>query len=473
MTLADVPEEEIKRLTLLGVDLVWLMGVWRVGPKSVEIARSEPSLVREYKRLLPDYTPDDAIGSPYSIAEYVVDPSLGGTKALVAFRNRLAKKGIGLVLDLVPNHTGLDHRWITQKPEVYVQGDEEDLRREPGNYFRVQTVQGPKILAHGRDPYFAGWTDTAQLNFAHPALRSALQNILTTVAEQCDGVRCDMAMLVLNEVFRRTWGDRPLKGLEAPASGEFWTEAIAAVRERHSRFIFLAEVYWGLEGKLHSLGFDFTYDKSLYDHLRHGNAFQVMASLQADLSYQEKSLRFLENHDECRAASCFPWDRHRAALVIMGTAPGATLYHEGQLEGRKAKLPVQLGRRPAEPVDGVVKEFYERFLQVVKEPIFHHGKWRLLRLQRAWEGNLTWENFVACEWAQGQDWRIVVVNFGPTQGQCYVSPDREGLEGKAVELVDLLGEARYLRDGSELLRRGLYLDIPGFALHVFEGVVKA
>jgi len=472
LTLADVPEEEIQRLSDLGVDLVWLMGVWRVGPKSVEIARSVPGLVAEYERVLPDYAPDDVIGSPYSVAEYVVDSSLGGTKALVAFRSRLAKKGIGLVLDFVPNHTGIDHRWVTQRPEVYVQGDEDDLRREQGNYFRVKTIEGDKILAHGRDPYFAGWTDTAQLNYFQPSLRSSLQNVLTTMAEQCDGVRCDMAMLVLNEVFRRTWGDRVLRGAQG-AAGEFWEEAIAAVRERHPRFLFLAEVYWGLEAKLHSLGFDFTYDKSLYDHLRHGNASQVRACLEADLRYQEKCVRFLENHDECRASSAFPWDRHRAALVIAGTTRGASLYHEGQLEGRRVKVPVQLRRRPVERGDAAVTEFYQRFLQVVKEPIFHHGKWRLLRAHCAWEGNPTCDNFVACDWVQGQDRRLVVVNFGPTPGQCYIGMDREGLEGKTVELLDLLGEAHYVRDGSELLQKGLYLDLPSFGHHVFEVKVKA
>ena len=473
ITLANVPPEEVERLADLGFDLVWLMGVWRVGEKSIEVARTHEGLQKEYRHVLPDYKGEDVIGSPYSVAEYDVAPFLGGMKGLVIFRNLLARKGVGLILDFVPNHTGVDHRWVTQRPEYYIQGDEGDLKREPGNYFKVKTAQGDKIIAHGRDPYFPGWTDTGQINVFHPGTRSGLQNVLTSMAGQCDGVRCDMAMLVLSDVFQRTWGERAVKGVEAPVKDEFWAKAIHAVREKHPRFLFIAEAYWGLEGKLQELGFDFTYDKTLYDRLRHGSASEIRAHLEAPRDHQCRNLRFLENHDEERAASAFSADRHRAAAVVAGTTPGLTLVHDGQLEGRKAKLPVQLRRRPNESVDAAIRDFYERLLHELKDPTYWRGKWQVLPVSAAWEGNPTWDNFIAYQWeAQGNGTRWVVVNFGPTQGQCYMKIDNRLLEGKKVELFDLLGSAQYLRDGSELLSKGLYLDMPSFGYHVFRVSVK-
>jgi alpha amylase-like protein len=469
LTLADVPEDEIGRIASRGFDLVWLMGVWRGGPKSVEIARVHPGLVEEYTRVLPGWTPEDVLGSPYAVTEYSVDPRLGGTQALAVFRGKLAKSGVGLILDLVPNHTARDNRWVTQKPEFYVQGEKSDLEKSPGDYFEADTAAGKRIVAHGRDPNFPGWTDTAQLNLFHPQARAGMVNVLKTIAGQCDGVRCDMAMLALSEVFTRTWADRPLRGGVSPPAKEFWSEAIEAVRESYPKFVFMAEAYWGLEGRLQSLGFDFTYDKTLRDRLLHDGGDAVRAHLEADVAHQERSVRFLENHDEDRAAAVFSPDRLRAAALIAGTVPGMTLYHDGQLEGRRVRVPVQLRRRVPEVHDGALIQFYEALLQAARSPVLRRGTWRLLPVRASWEGNATWRNYVCYQWeAPRLGWRLAAANFGPVQGQCYVEIRREGLEGKTVELADLFGPARYLRDGTDLLRKGLYLDMPAYAIHFFE-----
>ena len=119
------------------------------------------------------------------------------------------------------------------------------------------------------------------------------------IADRCDGVRCDMAMLLLPEVIARTWGGRsqPADGA-APVEAPFWPEAIAAVQTRRPDFLFLAEVYWDLEWELQQEGFDYTYDKRLYDRLRAGDAAGVRAHLSAGLDFQRRCARFLENHDE-------------------------------------------------------------------------------------------------------------------------------------------------------------------------------
>src|SRR5438093_1201993 len=118
-----------------------------------------------------------------------------------------------------------------ERPELYVHGSDDDLAREPDNYWRLRTRTGARVLAHGRDPYFSGWSDTAQLNYRHPWLRKAMREVLETIGDQCDGVRCDMAMLVLPDVFARTWGDRarPADGTP-PSDDPFCPAPLAGVR---------------------------------------------------------------------------------------------------------------------------------------------------------------------------------------------------------------------------------------------------
>lgn len=468
ITLAGIPGRELDRLAGLGIDLVWLMGVWETGPLGVRIARSHPGLEQEYRRALPDFTPEDVIGSPYSIARYTVSSRLGGPEDLANLRRRLAERGIGLVLDFVVNHTGVDAPWVRERPELYVHGTSDDLRRSPHDFFAVETVSGPRILAHGKDPYFPGWTDTVQLDLLHPETREVLRSTLDRIADQCDGVRCDMAMLALDSVFRRTWGDRPAGSPRA--AGELWTDLAGSVRTGHPGFLLIAEVYWGIEADLRSLGIDYTYDKTLYDRLAGGSAETVRRHLDADPWFQLGSVRFLENHDEPRAAAVFPWHRHRAAAVVAATLPGMVLLHEGQLEGRRVHLPVQLRRRPPEPVDPEVQGFYGRLLEALKDPVFRQGDWRLLQVRPAWEGNPTWEGFLAWEWSLGPHLRWVAVNLGSTQGQCYIAfdaCDHAGLRGRELDLRELLGGAGYRRGGSELLETGLYLDLPPSGFHTF------
>src|SRR5207247_1117569 len=135
-----------------------------------------------------------------------------------------------------------------------------------------------------------------QINHFSAGARAALVGELRAIARHADGARCDMAMLALSDVFARTWG--PLASDPRPGT-EFWTEARGAV----PGFTLLAEVYWDLEARLQEIGFDFTYDKGLYDRLLRGNAREVRAHLGVDDGYQRRSARFIENHDEDRSVA--------------------------------------------------------------------------------------------------------------------------------------------------------------------------
>jgi glycosidase len=469
-TLADVSGAALDHLAELGFDWVWLLGVWQTGPAGRQISRTHPDWRREYLQQLPDLREGDICGSPFAVRAYEAHVDFGGADALQRIRDRLKTRRMRLMLDFVPNHTALDHHWVHEHPEYYVHGDQADLEREPHNYRRAETRHGPRILAHGRDPYFPGWPDTYQLNYRHLGLREAMTAELINIARLCDGVRCDMAMLLLPDVMAQTWGAKslPADGA-APVDASFWSEAIPIVR-RQCDFLFLAEVYWDLEWTLQQEGFDATYDKSLYDHLRNRDAEAVRGHLRFDLDFQRKSARFLENHDEARAARTFPADVHRAAAVVTFLAPGMRFFQEGEFEGRQVRLSMHLGRRPSEPVDADLQDFYQRLLACLQRPELQ-GAWQLLECRPAWDGNPTWRNFVAFAWqAEGAQAErlLATVNYGATQGQCYVRLPFTDLSGRTVHLKDWMGAASYERDGHELVSRGLYLDLPAWGYHVFE-----
>jgi hypothetical protein len=468
-TLDDVPDTSIDEMAAAGFDWVWLLGVWQTGAAGRRVSLRRPEWQPEYRELLPDFTAEDVCGSPFAIREYVVHRDFGGPQSLARLRRRLAERHLKLMLDFVPNHTALDHPWARERPEFYVPGGAEDLAREPANYHRIDTRQGSRILALGRDPYFPGWPDTLQLNYRHKGFRVAMLDTLDAIADQCDGVRCDMAMLVLPDVVARTWGDRA-RPADGPAIDEsFWPEAIARVRSRCGDFVFMAEAYWDLEWTLQQQGFDYTYDKRYYDRLHAQEAGAVRGHLQAAPEYQRRSARFLENHDEPRAAAVFPTGVHQAAAVLAFLVPGLRFLHEGQCSGRRRRTSNHLRRRAAEPVDRELESFYNRLLACMRRPEVRNGEWRLLDAQPAWNGNPTWERFLAFCWEDSGRRLLVTVNYGPTRGQCCVRLPHADLGGRAVVLSDLLNPlATYERNGDDLRRQGLYLDMPAWGHHVFE-----
>ena len=469
-SLSSVPESVMDGWARLGFDAIWLMGVWSTGDIGLEIARSHAGLNDEYRKVLPDLREEDIGGSPYAVRAYEVSPALGGNDALRTFRARLAERGIGLLLDFICNHTARDHEWILGHPEYYVLGSQGDDTGHPDMFFKTRTAKGDRVVAFGRDPMFPGWTDTAQINHAHSGARGAMVETLKEIAGMCDGVRCDMAMLALRSVFERTWGEKAAGHSRDAVQGEFWKEAIAEVRKIAPDFLFMAEAYWNLEWELQQLGFDFTYDKTLYDRLLREGAVAVHDHLKAEMAYQRRSVRFIENHDEQRAAAALPshaW--HGAAAVVISTVPGMVLLHEGQLEGRTIKLPVQLVRRPVEPASPRLRAFYERLTACIHHPVFENGEWKLLQTRPGWHDNYTWQNFLVFWWQDPScGARLVVINYAPLSGQCYVDFPMDMLEGTPLEFRDLLSEAVYVRDRGAIASKGMYFDLSGYGIHLFE-----
>ncbi|BCY06945.1 alpha-amylase [Actinoplanes sp. L3-i22] len=452
VTLADVPAGVWDEVAVPGMDAVWLMGVWERSPAGLAVARVNDGLQRAFRNALPDLEAADVVGSPYCVRRYRADQRLGGPAGLARAREELRRRGLKLILDYVPNHVAPDHPAVTRHPDWFIQGTEEDLANDPTGWFHA----GGRVIAHGRDPYFPPWPDVAQLNAFAPGMRAATLAGMTDIAAQCDGMRVDMAMLLINDIFSRTWGQHA----GPPPESEFWPALIGELRARHPEIVLIAEVYWDTEWQLQQQGFDFCYDKRLYDRLAHEDAGAVREHLAAGRDYQDRLLRFLENHDEPRAAATMPGKRNRAAAVAMATLPGAALWHDGQFEGRRTHLPVFLGRYPDEPVDPRSRDFHRRLIEVAAS--VRQGEWRLLPTQ-GWPDNASHRDLLAWSW----DAAVVVVNFSgrPAQGRVDLLP-WPGLAGRAWRVTDRLDGRVFERSGSELAADGLFVDLPPWGFHV-------
>src|SRR5581483_2696861 len=252
-------------------------------------------------------------------------------------------------------------------------------------------------------------------------------------------------------VFERTWGRRP---------EPFWKPVIAQVRTAVPGFCFMAEVYWDREWTMQQEGFDYAYDKRLYDRLRDQHARPVREHFHAGLEYQDRLARFLENHDEPRAAAAFTPEVHEAAAIITFLSPGLRFFHQGQFEGRRKRISPHLVRAPQEPSDERLHEFYDRLLAVLQRSAVRDGAWRLLECAPAWDGNWTWDGFLAFAWQHSNGERLLIaINYAGNQGQCYVRLPFAGIAGQTIRFTDLTSEARYDREGTDVASKGLYLDL--------------
>jgi hypothetical protein len=459
VTLADVPDSAWDDVTPAGVDAVWLMGVWERSPAGLALANADAALQASFRTALPDLRPDDVTGSPYCVRQYVVDGTFGGPEALAAARAALAGRGVRLILDYVPNHVAPDHPWVRSHPGLFVNGTEVDIRAEPASWMRA----GGHVLAHGRDPYFPPWPDVVQLDAFSPAMRAATAQTLGDIADQCDGIRCDMAMLLTNQVFAKTWG-----GHAGPEPDqEFWPTVIAGLRSKHPETVLIAEAYWDMEWTLQQQGFEFCYDKRLYDRITGGDTSGVRDHLRAGLDYQSRLVRFLENHDEPRLAGRLPGDEGRAAAVTIATLPGAVLWHEGQFEGRRVRPPVFLSRRPSEPPDPALADWYRRLLATVDGHHVRAGPWQLLEAT-GWPDNDSCRNLLAWSWAgdDGDGRHVVVVNLSGRRSQGRIRLDWDDLPGRGWRLSDLLDDRVFERHGDELAGPGLFVDLPPWGSHL-------
>ncbi|MBE7412800.1 MAG: alpha-amylase [Leptospiraceae bacterium] len=348
-TLDTFPEKFFLSKEFQACDYLWLMGIWMPSQKSKAICDTHEGLQKEFHKALPDLTNSDIVGSPYAIYLYEPNPLVAASfEEIKRFREKIHTFGKKLILDFVPNHLAVDTPLISENPNYFLQGDNLSYSH---NFF---LHSNGKYFAHGRDPYFDGWTDTIQWDFSNPDVLELHISIIQKISDVSDGVRCDMAMLPEEKIFQKTHGKRALP---------YWKPLIEKIKSKQKDFLFIAEVYWGMEYELQLKGFDFTYDKELYDRMK-THTLEIYSHLQADLSYQRHSLRFIENHDEIRAMEAFG-GKSIHFFGVLAFLQGIVLYHDGQTTGKFKKLPVQLGRRDKEEIPLQIQNFYNRALDAI------------------------------------------------------------------------------------------------------------
>ncbi len=472
-----------------GFNAIWLMGIWEIGSKVRHISTRYGS---------------DFAGSPFAINDYHVSEELGTEREFQNLVDRAHAQGLGVIVDFVPNHMGLDTTWLNDHPEYFLHKvmepheqwlpDVELERRYPG-YFPYRTPAYPEngtrvprtiMVAYGRDPYFYPWIETAQLDYAEPGLRRRMIDVLGAIAKRVDGVRCDMAMLVLREQVKihrhpgMSWDD-----FNALMPEEFWPEAVRSTKRIKPDFVFIAETYWSMEGYLQHLGFDYTYNKPLYESIctafHSGQAEGLMNFIRMlGNEFLAKGVHFLENHDEERAMNALGDSRQRGAAVLLATLPGILLIHQGQTQGKCERLPVQRAvPLQDEPINESLEHFYRELLRLTGYPVFRHGLMlplysnnpALISIGRLHESARA----------------VVIINTSDQtqKGSVFLTPGMRLKAGAVYKMEDLYYplkhpdtrrepavQPHYVYPAAQLINQGLYVELQPFDAHilVFEGV---
>lgn len=462
---SDIPDGFLDQMAEKGINCLWFMGIWENNPSTIQKYCFTEDLKNAYTFAYPEWKPEDIIGSPFSINKYEVNQTLGTIDGLLSLRKRVNERGMKLILDFVPNHFSAESEFIELNPAIFLQADELSMRNDPHTFYKSDG-QKDIVFAHGRDPFFPAWLDTIQVNYFCDEARKFMTDQLLQLADLCDGVRCDMAMLQLNNVFQNTWmGVLSRNNINKP-SEEFWDNAILKVKVNNPDFIFIAEAYWDMEWELQQLGFDFTYDKRLTDRLGNADVLSIKGHLHADEEFQKKSVRFLENHDEIRAVTKLGKERSIAAAIIVGTIQGMRFFHDGQFEGKKIKLPVQLGVQPFERPVKNIQDFYDKFLSIITTDIFHKGTWQMLYPDPAGPTNDSYNNIFTWLWSYKDERRLVVVNYSDFTSQCRLKFDVP-TNSNEIKMVDLLNDVTYKRSPKEILTEGLFVELKAFRGHIF------
>ncbi|MBI4656235.1 MAG: glycosidase [Elusimicrobia bacterium] len=466
LTLSAIPEDEWLELKHFGFDMVWLMGVWMPSPESGKIAKSDAKLLDEAKKIRPGAGIENIGPSPYAVFDYRLNPEFGFEGEIKALKEKLNSLGMKLLLDFVSNHTARDNPFIKECEGCFIKGTLQDYENHPDWFFETEIKGRKEYVAYGRDPNFPPWTDTAQINYFNPYTREKMRDMLMRLAEMCDGARCDMVMLTLNDIHENTWGWLLNKTGYPRPDEEFWSGAIKKVKEKFPEFVFIAEVYWGLEWRLQQIGFDYTYDKVTYDRLRYMGAEDVRGHLRAEKLYQKRSVRFIDNHDEIPSISAFGKEKAMAAAVIVSTIKGLRYFYEMQLKGVRRKIPIQLLDAELE-TDISVKKFYEKLLKIVDHPAFHGGEWNLLEVSRLYHNDETHRNILSWFWSQRRTLKIVAVNYSGSVSSGKINFSVKASGDSAVIFEEL--SDRFFSFKVQDIQDGIPMDkIPPYSAYIFD-----
>ena len=450
--LKDIPLEEFDFLQQNGIEIVWMMGVWELGTYGLEFDKK-----LDYSEVLPDWTEEDVIGSPYAISEYTCNPSIGTNDDLIWLREQLNSRNMKLMLDFVPNHSAIDAPTVSN-PKLYIRAPEG--KKDPNKYTDSGIAFGR--YNHDADP----WKDVIQWNYWEPDTRELMKNNLMTVLTYADGARCDVASLMLNEAFEQTWKEElDYWGYKKPEN-EFWEYAFNEVKKKFPNAILLAEVYgdWEIES-LYKVGFTYTYDKEILDKLE-GSASDVNKYIQSrDIEFFDHSAHFVENHDENRIVYNVKGniEKAKAAGTIAATLGGMIFMNHGQWSGYINKLEVHLRRGADEMEDAGVKRYYKRLMQVIRDPAFKGSGYSFVK-DKTGEKK---DDFVAYIRQEEGNHYLIVVNYSETAG-CAQVPIYD-IEGKGEKtLHEVIDDVEYVRNVDTIKEEGLTVCLYPWQSQIFK-----
>ncbi len=380
-TLDAIPDEELDRLAGLGITGLWLIGLWERSGASqrIKIWRGNP----------------DAAASAYSLDDYVIAGDLGGEDAWANLRHRAWERGVRLASDMVPNHMGIDSRWVTDHPDWFLslpeppypaytysgedlaEHDRVDVRLEDHYWdnsdaavtfeWRDRWSGERRYIYHGNDGTSFPWNDTAQLDFSSAIVREQVIQTILAVARRFPVIRFDAAMVLAKKHVRRLWFPGPGEGgraipsraefgtmtqakFDAAMPLEFWREVVDRVAAEVPDTLLLAEAFWLLEGYfVRTLGMHRVYNSAFMHMLRDednaGYRRVIKETLEFDPEILQRYVNFMNNPDEKTAVEQFgKGDKYFGVATLLATLPGLPMFGHGQFEGYAEKYGMEFRR---------------------------------------------------------------------------------------------------------------------------------
>lgn len=377
--LDQIPDEELDKLARWGFTALWLIGIWE---------RSRAS--QRIKQLMGN---PEAVASAYSLFDYQIAGDLGGEAAYQNLRERAWRRGIRLASDMVPNHMGIDSKWVMEHPDWFISLDDSpfpsytfngpDLSWDPrvgifleDHYYtrtdaavvfkRVDRWTGSeKYIYHGNDGTSMPWNDTAQLNFLNPEVREAVIQTILHVARKFPIIRFDAAMTLTKRHYQRLWFPEPGTGGAIPSRAEhgmtkaqfdaampeeFWRQVVDRVAQEAPDTLLLAEAFWLMEGYfVRTLGMHRVYNSAFMNMLKNEENAKYRASIKNVLEFDPEILKrfvnFMNNPDEETAVAQFGKDdKYFGVCTLMVTMPGLPMFGHGQIEGFAEKYGMEYRR---------------------------------------------------------------------------------------------------------------------------------
>ena len=370
--LDQIPDEELDLLARWGFTGLWLIGVWERSLASKRI-----------KELLGN---PEAVASAYSLFDYQIASDLGGEEAFQNLKDRAWRQGIRMASDMVPNHVGIDSKWVIEHPEWFISlevspfpayhfsGPDLSWHGEVGIYLedhyynrsdaavvfkRVDRRGGnEKYIYHGNDGTRMPWNDTAQLNYLNPEVREAVIQTILHVARKFPVIRFDAAMTLTKKHFQRLWFPEPGTGGAIPSRSEygvtreqfnrlvpeeFWRQVVDRVAQEAPDTLLLAEAFWLLEGYfVRTLGMHRVYNSAFMNMLKDEENAKYRSVMKNTLEFNPEVLKrfvnFMSNPDEETAVTQFgKGDKYFGVCTMMVTMPGLPMFGHGQIEGFNEK----------------------------------------------------------------------------------------------------------------------------------------